>query len=81
MLSDKFPKYLIKTDFSSFYESIPRDKIWKKINDNPLLTLTSKKTIKQILYEYGKLSGQEKGLPRGVGESGSGKSVTAWSCQ
>jgi hypothetical protein len=69
LLSDKFPKYLIRTDLSSFYESIPRDKLWKKINDDPLLTLTSKKAIKQILHEYGKLSGQEKGLPRGVGIS------------
>ncbi len=37
ILSDKFPKYLIRTDFANFYESIPRDKLWKKINDDPLL--------------------------------------------
>lgn len=69
ILSDRFPKYIIKTDFSSFYESIPRDKLLRKINNDPLLTLASKKIIKKILREYAVLSGEEKGLPRGIGIS------------
>jgi hypothetical protein len=69
ILSDKFPKYLIRTDLSGFYESIPRDKLLNKINNDPLLTLASKKLIKKILHEYGELSGRKKGLPRGIGIS------------
>ncbi|ESQ77086.1 hypothetical protein ABENE_23370, partial [Asticcacaulis benevestitus DSM 16100 = ATCC BAA-896] len=56
-LSDKMPKYVIRTDISSFYESVPRKEILDKINNDSLLTLTSKKMIRQILYSYGVLSG------------------------
>lgn len=69
MLSDKLPKHIIRTDISSFYESIPRDRLLKKLNDDPLLTLTSKKIIRRILHEYQQISGEKSGLPRGVGIS------------
>lgn len=68
-LNDKFPKYVIRTDISSFYESIPRDEILKFLNEDPLLSQTSKKFIKKILYEYGTISGEQTGLPRGIGIS------------
>jgi len=68
-LSDKLPKHIIRTDISNFYESIPRDRLLKKLNDDPLLTLTSKKIIRRILYEYEQVSGGKLGLPRGVGIS------------
>lgn len=69
-LRGRFPKYIIRTDISGFYESIPRAALIKKINEDNLLTYNSKKVIKQILYEYGILSGQNlKGIPRGVGIS------------
>lgn len=68
-LSDKLPKHIIRTDISNFYESIPRDRLLKKLNDDPLLTLTSKKIIRRILHEYQQISGQKSGLPRGVGIS------------
>ena len=65
-----FPKYVIRTDISKFYESIPRREVIKKINDDNMLSNNSKKVIKQILYEYGRLSGQgKKGIPRGIGIS------------
>ncbi len=69
-LRGRFPKYIIRTDISSFYESIPRVELIKKINEDNLLTYNSKKTIKQILYKYGTLPGGSfKGIPRGVGIS------------
>ena len=69
-LRGRFPKYIIKTDISRFYESIPRAPLIKKINEDNLLTYNSKKVIKQILHKYGTLSGESlKGIPRGVGIS------------
>lgn len=69
LLADSMPKYVVRTDISSFYESIPRQPLIKKLRDDPLLTLQSKKIIRRILYEYGQLSGNDKGLPRGIGIS------------
>ena len=69
-LRGRFPKYIIRTDISRFYESIPRAPLIKKINEDNLLAYNSKKVIKQILYKYGTLSGESlKGIPRGVGIS------------
>lgn len=69
LLGDNFPKYVIRTDISSFYESIPRKTLLKKLRDDPLLTLTSKGIIRRILYEYSQITGNVVGLPRGIGIS------------
>lgn len=69
LLGDKFPKYIIRTDISSFYESIPRKQILGKLRDDPLLTLASKKIIRRILFEYSAITGCDVGLPRGIGIS------------
>ena len=69
LLCDTLPKYIIRTDVSSFYESIPRDQILRKLRDDPLLTLQTKKLIRRILHEYGQLTGNDTGLPRGIGIS------------
>ncbi|MCE2030393.1 antiviral reverse transcriptase Drt3a [Sessilibacter corallicola] len=68
-LSDNFPKTIIRTDIKSFYESIPRKPLIEKINNDTLLTLKSKKLIKQILFQYGVLTNSETGIPRGIGIS------------
>jgi len=34
LLNDSSPKYVIRTDISSFYESISQEKLFKKINNN-----------------------------------------------
>ena len=69
LLADSFPKYILRTDIASFYESIPREALLKKLRDDPLLTLASKKMIRRILSEYRKLTEQDVGLPRGIGVS------------
>lgn len=69
ILSDRYPKYLIRTDIKEFYESIPREPLLKKIDQDPLLTLSSKKIIRMILRKYEALSGNSKGVPRGIGIS------------
>ncbi|MAY33591.1 MAG: reverse transcriptase [Rhodovulum sp.] len=69
LLADAMPKYIVRTDISSFYESIPRNILLGKLRNDPLLTLQSKKIIRRILYEYGQITGLDAGLPRGIGIS------------
>jgi Reverse transcriptase (RNA-dependent DNA polymerase) len=69
LLGDGFPKYVIRTDIKDFYESISHEKLQKKINEDSLLSLFSKRLIAQILKEYRVKAPSDKGLPRGVGIS------------
>ena len=69
LLADAMPKYIVRTDISSFYESIPRRILLGKLRNDPLLTLQSKKIIRRILYEYSQITGRDVGLPRGIGIS------------
>ncbi|MBC6402711.1 MAG: reverse transcriptase [Hyphomonadaceae bacterium] len=69
LLCDELPKYIVRTDVESFYESIPREQILRKLRDDPPLTLQTKKLIRRVLHEYGQLTGNDTGLPRGTGIS------------
>ena len=72
--SDGFPKIIIKTDIKSFYESIPQDRLFEKIENNTLLSPFSKKLIKRLFYEFEDKKDKtkipaKKGVPRGIGIS------------
>ncbi|WP_282163122.1 antiviral reverse transcriptase Drt3a [Ulvibacterium marinum] len=69
LLNDKFPKTVIRTDISSFYESIDHESLAKHINHDNLLSPKSRKIINSILRSYKILSGSNKGVPRGIGVS------------
>ena len=74
LLNDSSPKYVIRTDVSKFFDSIPQDKLFKRINENTLLSAQSKKFIEQILEDYNNKKDTtkfdiKKGVPRGVGIS------------
>ena len=74
IVSDGFPKIIIKTDIKSFYESIPQNRLLNKVDDNTLLSPFSKKLIKKLFYEYENrkdttLIEPLKGVPRGIGLS------------
>lgn len=74
LLNESNPKYVIRTDITRFFESIPQDKLFSKINDNTLLSSQSKKFIRQILNDYNSKKDttkidQDKGIPRGIGIS------------
>ena len=49
LLKDGFPKVIVRTDISNFYESIPHRQLLNKIEENSLLSYPSKKIIKEIL--------------------------------
>jgi len=69
LLDNSFPKYVIRTDIKSFFESIPHDKLLEKIKKNPILNPQSKKIINQIFREYKSKTTLGKGVPRGIGIS------------
>ena len=69
MLGSSFPFELVRTDISSFYESIDRKRLVEKMDRDQLLSPASKKYIKQVLDSYGAISGTPTGVPRGVGIS------------
>ena len=78
LLKDGFPKVILRTDFSKFYESIPHKQLINKIEENSLLSFPSKKVIKEILNQYWKIlvddgikntNDERIGLPRGIGIS------------
>ena len=64
-----FPFEFVRTDVSAFYESINRDELYRKLDNDQLLSSSSKRFIRQIFTSYGALSGSSKGIPRGVGIS------------
>lgn len=64
-----FPYELVRTDISAFYESIDRKQLLEKLDQDQLLSPSSKEYIKQVLDSYGKVTGTTTGIPRGVGIS------------
>ena len=68
-LSNRFPKIIFKIDISSFYESIPRDKVILQLIDDPKLSLQTRKTIKYIFDTFSKNNPEVQGFPRGIGLS------------
>ena len=80
LLKTRRPYYIIRTDVSSFFESIPQDQLRHTIMDNTLLSYKSKVFVNAILKEYeiekAKLKDDERdgmkdgcGVPRGIGIS------------
>lgn len=69
ILSDEFPKFIIKTDIKSFYEKINRSLLISKLNENPILSLSTRKLIAKLLRDYDHLTGEDEGIPRGIGIS------------
>ncbi len=73
-LHTKMPLHIIRTDISSFYESIPQTALLEKVEGNTLLNHKSKVFIRAILKLYDeckdeKLVPKGVGVPRGVGIS------------
>lgn len=74
LINDGFPKYVIRTDIKSFYESISQTKLIRTVEENTLLNYQSKEFISLILREYESKKDisvfeRNKGIPRGIGIS------------
>lgn len=73
-LNSDIPVYIIRTDISGFYESIPHDRLMPMVLGNTLLSHKSKAFIKGIISEYEKVKNTalvptSHGVPRGIGIS------------
>jgi len=69
-LSDKFHYHILRTDVSSFFESIPQNKLLEKLKTDQLLCQKSLKLITNILHQYGEIANTPNlGIPRGLGVS------------
>lgn len=72
ILMDKFPYHFIRTDISSFYESINHATLIQKLGDDQLLSQTALRLTRNILAKFSNLTGAPGvGLPRGIGLSAS----------
>ncbi len=74
LLHTRVPLHIIRTDISSFYESIPQAALLDKIEGNTLLSHKSKAFIRTILKLYDgckdeTLVRKGVGVPRGIGIS------------
>jgi len=78
LLNDGFPKIVLRTDITEFYESIPHAVLFSEIEENPLLNQPTKKIIKNLLHQYWNIlvndelktsSNVRTGIPRGIGLS------------
>lgn len=69
ILEDRYPKIVIKADVESFYETIDFKKAIDKMEADHLMSSQFIAILRNINYQYGKLSGNEKGIPRGIGVS------------
>ncbi|WP_174240642.1 antiviral reverse transcriptase Drt3a [Granulicella sp. S156] len=68
-ITSSFPFEVVRTDVSSFYETIDREKLLKRLDQDQLLSSSSKKYIRQVLEAYRTITRQAVGIPRGVGIS------------
>lgn len=66
---DGAPKFILRTDVESFYESVRHKDLLESIHQSPQLSVLVKRIITRLLGDYLKLSGADRGLPRGVGIS------------
>lgn len=80
LLKTRRPFYIIRTDVSSFFESIPQAQLKHIVTDNTLLSYKSRVFVNAIFKEYeaekAKLTDEESeglkegcGVPRGIGIS------------
>lgn len=68
-LEGKLPRYVLKTDISSYYESIPHSLLIDLLETATGLSRTSRDLIRALLDEWAAMTGLRVGLPRGVGLS------------
>lgn len=69
LLNETAPFWIIKTDIKSFYESIDRDRIFRKLKNDAMLSYYSIFLLRKVFENENIAS--DKGLPRGLNVSSS----------
>ncbi|MFY1665412.1 antiviral reverse transcriptase Drt3a [Pseudomonas sp. Pseu.R1] len=66
---DGMPKFIVRADVESFYESVRHKDLLDGIHQSPELSVVIKRILTRLIKNYESLTGEAKGLPRGVGIS------------
>ncbi|MEX6665255.1 antiviral reverse transcriptase Drt3a [Pseudomonas sp. W2-17] len=66
---DGVPKYIIRSDVESFYESVRHKELLDGIHQAPELSVLIKRILTRLMKDYVVVSGDKNGLPRGIGIS------------
>lgn len=66
---DGVPKYIIRSDVESFYESVKHKELLEGIHQSPELSVLIKRILTRLIKDYVRVSGDQIGLPRGIGVS------------
>jgi hypothetical protein len=66
---DGVPKYIIRSDVESFYESVRHKELLNEIHQSPELSVLIKRILTRLMKDYVFVSGDQNGLPRGIGIS------------
>jgi len=66
---DGVPKYIIRSDVESFYESVRHKELLDGIHQAPELSVLIKRILTRLMKDYVVVSGDVNGLPRGIGIS------------
>ncbi len=66
---DKVPKYIIRSDVESFYESVRHKELLDSIHQSSELSVLIKRILTRLMKDYSAVSGDQNGLPRGIGIS------------
>ncbi|WP_343566611.1 antiviral reverse transcriptase Drt3a [Sphingobacterium sp.] len=69
LLEDGAPKVVLRADVKNFFETIPIERLLRKINKDNLLSQLAKKIISRVIKKYHTLSDNMLGIPRGIGIS------------
>lgn len=74
LMNNYLPVYVIRTDVSHFFESIPQKRLMDLVDRNSVLSMKSKEMIHKIIKQYEQLKDQTLvpaniGVPRGIGVS------------
>lgn len=73
LIDNPSPKVIIRTDVKSFFESIPQDRLLKKLHEDDYLQQRTLKYLRTFFYRYNELTNCEDrvGIPRGLSFSSS----------
>ena len=66
---DGVPKYIIRSDVESFYESVRHKELLDGIHQSSELSVLIKRILTRLMKDYVSVSGDQNGLPRGIGIS------------
>ena len=74
LMNNHMPVFIIRTDVSSFFESIPQKRMMELIERNSVLSMKSKDMVKRTMKQYESIKNKTLvaegvGVPRGIGIS------------